>query len=110
MDLKRKHIAYRISIVLLVIALITPSFVKFSHVFEEHVHEDCNNPQKIHFHEFDLDCEFYKFKLNKKLILVSNEFQFLNVIENHRPNSSQYQFLSDYQFLHFSLRGPPQLI
>jgi hypothetical protein len=106
----KEHIIYKFSIVVLAIALLTPSFVKLSHVFEDHVHEVCDNPQKIHFHEVDLDCEFYKFKLNKKFIFAFNGFQFLNVVENHKPNSSQYQFLSDYQFLQFSLRGPPQLI
>jgi hypothetical protein len=106
----KEHIIYKFSLVILAIALLTPSFVKFSHVFEEHVHEVCNNQQKVHFHEFDFDCEFYMFKLNKKFIFASNEFQFLNVTENHQPNRSHYQFLSDYQSLHFTLRGPPQLI
>ncbi|RLD29377.1 MAG: hypothetical protein DRI75_03555 [Bacteroidetes bacterium] len=106
----KEHIIYKFCIVVLATALLTPSFVKFSHVFEEHIYEVCNNPQKTHFHEIDLDCEFYKFKLNKKFVFASIEFQFLNVVENYKSNSSQYQFLSDYQFLQFSLRGPPQLI
>ncbi len=110
MNTFKEHIIYKFSIVILAIALLTPSFVKFSHVFEDHIHEVCKNPQKTHFHEVDLDCEFYKFKLNKKLIFASNEFQFLNIVENHQPIVLQYRFLSDYQPLHFSLRGPPQLI
>lgn len=110
MDFFRTHIISKISIVVLTIALLTPSLVKFSHIFENHVHKVCENPQKSHFHEFDLDCEFYKFKLNTQFGFSANEFQFLNIIENHQPIISQYQFLSDYQRLHFSLRGPPQLI
>jgi len=106
----KEHIIFKFSIVLLVIALLTPSFVKFSHIFKDHVHEVCSNPNKAHFHNVDLDCEFYKFKLNKKLFFASNEFQCLNVTENHKLTISYYQYLSDYQFLHFSPRGPPQLI
>jgi hypothetical protein len=109
-DLKRKHIAYRISIVLLVTVLITPSFVKFSQFFDTHIHLECKNSQQIHFHEFDINCDFYKFKLNTQFSFFSEDFQYLNKHEDYKIVALNYSFLSNYQPLSFLLRGPPHRI
>jgi len=94
----------------LVIALLVPSLVKVSRVFDDHVHQVCKNPQKIHIHEFDTDCAFYNFKLNTQFSIVANDFQFLKDKEGFQTICSQYHFLCNYKQLSFSLRGPPQLI
>ncbi len=104
------HITYKGLIIVLVIALVVPSFVKLAHIFENHKHEVCEAPQKSHFHEFDVDCEFYKFKLNPQTTTIFNDFVALSLEENFKLISSQYQFISDYQRLSFSLRGPPSLV
>ena len=110
MNVLKEHIIYKISIVILVIALLTPSFVKFFHVFEDHIHEVCLDNQKTHFHEFDLDCEFYKFKLSKQFSGFQQIIDFLNVENNYQSSFSHYQFKSSYIVRDFRLRGPPQLV
>ena len=106
----KTHIGYKSFIIVLVIALLVPSFVKFSHIFEDHKHEVCKTPQKSHYHEFDVDCEFYKFKLNPQVTTTFDNFVVLKLEENFKSIASQYHFISDYQHLSFSLRGPPSLV
>lgn len=110
MNPARTHIVFKSCIALLVIALLLPSFVKFVHVFENHKHLVCENPQKSHFHEFDIDCEFYKFKLNPQVTAITNDFFIANLQENFKSITTQYHFISDYQRLSFLLRGPPSLV
>ena len=110
MNLSRKHIIYKISALVLVIALLSPAFVKFSHIFEDHVHNVCENPQKTHFHKFNLDCDFYSFKLKTQYKFFANDFQHVSLKEYHLIISTQYQFLGNKQIFHFFKRGPPQLI
>lgn len=106
----KEHIIFKAITLTLVFVLIVPSFVKLAHAFENHKHEVCEVPQKLHFHDFELDCEFYKFKLNTQFYFTDA----LSVSEyQEQPVQhifSQYHFLSDYQKLPFSLRGPPCLV
>ncbi len=103
----KEHIASKVLVVLLSIVLVTPLFVKLNHIFEDHKHEVCKTPTKTHFHELEIDCQFYDFKLNTEFnySFTSTEIPvFKKVTESIK---SQYFFLSDYQQLQFSLRGPP---
>jgi len=95
----------------LALAVLFPSVVKLNHAFTHHSHHVCDNDNTLdtHFHETDLDCDFYKFKLttqfyfqNRLVILSSPE-------ENFKISESQYAFISDFQRLQTALRGPPQL-
>ena len=72
----KAHIGYKISLIVLIIALLVPSFVKLAHAFEKHKHEVCTTPQKSHYHELDLDCEFYKFKLSHTFNFQPETFSF----------------------------------
>ena len=110
MNQTQTHIVYKSFIIVLVVALLVPSIVKFAHIFENHKHEVCETPQKSHFHEFDVDCEFYKFKLNPQVNTTFDDFVALNIDDNFKLITSQYHFISDYQRLSFSLRGPPSLV
>lgn len=110
MNLSRKHNIFKISVIILVIALLTPSLVKFSHIFENHIHQVCKNPQKLHFHEYNVDCDFYDFKLNTQFSLASIDYQLLDIVDNHEPVFLKYHFFISNQLLHFSRRGPPQLV
>lgn len=92
------------------IALLTPSFVKLNHVFENHKHEVCLDYTKTHMHEFDVDCEFYKFKLNKQFYVGFQNFELIPDDDNFQLIISQYQSVSKYQRLQFALRGPPSLV
>lgn len=87
--------------------LLVPSVVKFAHIFENHKHEVCVDNSTTHLHSVDLDCEFYKFKTSNQLCHVFNNIDVFHTINNHDTPSSQYQFISQFQRLQFSLRGPP---
>ena len=111
MNTIKDYNVYKLSIVVLILTLITPTLVKFSHVFEVHnIHKVCENPQKTHFHKLNLDCEFCKFKLNAQWFFAPKSFQFINKQEHYKVTSLNYSYLSNYQPLSFSLRGPPQMI
>ena len=106
----KEHIVFKSIIIILIITLLVPSVVKLAHVFENHKHEVCKNPQKTHFHEFDLDCEFYLFKLNPQTPFTNVYIGVKEFCDDFKPIISQYHFVSDYQHLAFSLRGPPSLV
>ncbi len=110
MNTCRAHIIYKISVIILVVVLLSPNFVKFSHIFQDHIHQVCKSPQKIHFHKSDLDCDFYKFKLRTQFSFSAEDFKFLFIEENYQVITSQYLFLENKQNLHFFKRGPPELI
>ncbi|SHH55578.1 hypothetical protein [Winogradskyella jejuensis] len=101
------HIIARISALLLVIAILAPSMVKFSHGFQNHEHEICYGKSTSHFHELDIDCEFYKFKLNTQYVHLLKPIDVLEFNIKNPDVKSQYSFISDYQRLQTSLRGPP---
>ncbi len=110
MYLYKKHIAFKIFTLIVVVSLLVPSAIKFTHAFAHHKHEVCLGGNNAHLHTLDLECEFYKFKTNTPFTLVLfNIDLFLSNTINERI-TSQYHFISDYQRLQISLRGPPSLI
>ncbi|RNC87346.1 MAG: hypothetical protein ED556_07625 [Winogradskyella sp.] len=96
--------------VILVFAIITPTLVKFSHGFQDHEHEVCYGESSSHLHEIDIDCEFYKFKLNTQYVDKFKKVEVLTLDNISDEINSQYNFISDYQKLQFSLRGPPHFV
>lgn len=105
----KQHIAFRITTLVLVLAFLLPSAVKLSHVFEHHHHEVCNGEVTTHLHTSDVVCDFYKFKLSTQFTIPTHDFEFASIEDNHQIKTSQYSFLSEFQRLQFSLRGPPQI-
>ena len=87
-----------------------PSFVKLAHAFENHKHEVCETPQKSHYHELDLDCEFYKFKLSNAFNFQPEDFSFSIINQISQVDNLYKSFYNNLQAKHTSLRGPPQLI
>lgn len=104
------HIKFKISTLILVLALLLPTFVKFNHVFEDHVHEVCNGEKQAHLHTADIDCQFYKFHVNHNFTIPCNFTELFIPEDNFQLTLPHYQFLSNYQKLHFSLRAPPSLV
>lgn len=105
-----KHIILFSSVaIVLTTALLLPTILKFEHAFEHHQHETCKNPQALHFHDIEHDCEFFKFKITPQITFTYPQTELVDIEDNHPHNSSQYQYVSDYQRLPFSLRGPPVL-
>lgn len=108
----KEHIAFRIITITIVIAIITPSIVKFSHIFthHQHKHEICKGERTTHLHELDLDCEFYKFQLNKNYASLLKYDNFFCKLPHYKAPILTYKFLNNHQPLSFSLRGPPSLV
>lgn len=106
----KEHTAFKVLTLLLVASLFAPAVMKFVHVFEHDEHIVCTGEESTHIHIVDLDCEFNEFNLNKNTAFYSFNIDLLSEREFHSEINSQYIFLSKYQQLHFSLRGPPQLI
>lgn len=109
MNLLRKHIAFKGLTLLLVLVFLLPSAVKAMHIFEKHQHEVCLGESDTHFHTLDVDCEFYKFKINIPFTTPENSAVIIYFPQITSRTPTHYAFLSDYQSLHFSLRGPPTI-
>ena len=104
---KSHNISIKLATLLLAFVLILPSVVKFSHALSNHEHEVCIDISQDHFHSIDIDCEFYKFKIQTQSPVSIANYELFSIENNHPISKSYYVFLSDYQRLHFSLRGPP---
>ncbi|WP_239004393.1 hypothetical protein [Lacinutrix sp. WUR7] len=107
----QEHSVFKFVTILLIVTILIPSIVKLGHVFENHTHDFCtDNLSQTHLHTLDVDCEFYKFKINKPFVFKTVAVRFVPIENNHKLHTSQYQFISEYQRLSFALRGPPQLV
>lgn len=109
MSFLRQHILFKGLTLILVLAFLLPSAVKFLHIFEHHQHEVCYGESDAHFHTLDVDCEFYKFKINTPFTLPENLTALTVYPEINIFNTKEYCFLSEYQRLHFTRRGPPSI-
>ncbi len=103
----KQHIIFRGLTVMLVLIFMLPSAVKLMHNFENHQHEICYGEAQAHFHTLDIECEFYKFKINVPFTLPENLTVLIGYPEIHIFNVKEYSFLSEFQKLHFTRRGPP---
>ncbi len=103
----RNHILSKALVILLSMVLVAPLFVKLNHLIEDHKHEICKTPNKLHFHNLELDCDFYDFRLNTYLYIEFESIEIPLVKDIRVTIDSQYEFISNYQSLQFSLRGPP---
>jgi len=107
---QQQHIAFKYIAIVLLLAVMLPSAVKFTHVFENHKHEVCLDNITTHMHKTDVECEFYKFKLNTQYYTFF-EISFLNIEDNFlKINNTLYNFKYNHQQLSYSLRGPPFLV
>ena len=91
-------------------AVLLPSAVKFTHLFQNHEHPICIDAESIHFHQTDFECDFLKYKLTNGIAfepLAEEPLAFQRPLDN---NFSVYTFLSNHQKLHFELRGPPAVV
>ena len=104
---KRVHKGYISMIFILAISLLLPSTVKLAHAFADHKHQVCEFPQSTHYHEYELDCDFYKFKINPQ---ISFDSEVLNDITSQALVERPVAYYSSVKRSHvaaFRLRGPP---
>jgi len=106
----KEHIIFKILSFTLAWAILIPTAVKFTHVFNHYKHEVCLGEKTTHLHKLELDCKFYDFKLTKNYLLAHFSFNVFETKKLPLKIVSPYIFLSSYQKLHFSLRGPPSLV
>lgn len=105
-------VVFKTSALVLALAVLFPSVVKLSHAFTHHSHYVCEDDNSLdtHFHETDIDCDFYKFKLTTQFYFQNEVVALTSIEKNFKISDSQYEFVSDYQKLQMALRGPPQMI
>lgn len=106
----KEHITFKIITLALVISIVIPSVVKFSHVFTHHEHKVCLGEKSTHIHEVDLDCDFHKFKLNNSYYPPLDYQSLFCETPYYKLSFLTYKFLNNHQPLSFSLRGPPILV
>ncbi len=91
----------------LTIAVALPSFVKLSHTFNHHTHEVCEGDSSLHFHKLDVDCEFYKFKLNNNYEVIDLDIEIFTIEIFDTNLISHKSFLKNKIRLNRFQRGPP---
>lgn len=106
----KEHTGFKSITLIITVMLLTPSVVKFTHIFTHHTHEICKGYESTHVHKVDMDCDFYKFQLNNNFKHSFFNFDFLFQKKETNQIISQYQFVSKFQRLQTALRGPPALI
>ncbi|WP_282124103.1 hypothetical protein [Algibacter mikhailovii] len=106
----RNHISFRALTVILGLALLIPSLVKFVHIFEHSEHQVCVSEDATHIHKIDLDCEFQKFQITNYALSDIDIFQSTIVDYITETPFLTYKFLNKHRPLSFSLRGPPALV
>lgn len=96
---------------MLVLAVLFPSAVKLSHAFTHQYHKVCDadGEYKTHFHESDLSCDFYKFKLTNTQFLVLYNYDIIVNTQTTKIFFSHYISFNNYQQLTRFVRGPPQV-
>lgn len=107
--MKKTSFLIKIISLLLAVSFLRPYEHKFEHLFTHHKDDVCFGIfKKPHLHEVNKTCDFYKFKIfiPHSIPPVFNIGLF-SPIKKQLKSASQYYFLSSYQQLHFSLRGPP---
>lgn len=110
MNQYKSHIAFKMSALLIVLCLVFPYAVKFSHAFSHHEHEVCLGENQSHFHEIDIECEFYKFKFNPSLFFGLVNYEFDKTIPINKLSNAYYAYLKSHQQFTSYLRGPPLLM
>ncbi|MFK5972610.1 MAG: hypothetical protein QM485_04950 [Flavobacteriaceae bacterium] len=84
-----------------------PAFVKLSHAIHGHSSLECKDATKLHIHKAEFDCDFQKYQLSPQYVTASFSGIRTKTLLIQKKNYSHYVFLSQYQKLHFALRGPP---
>lgn len=82
---QQQHIAFKIAAIVLLLAVLMPSAVKFTHIFENHKHEVCTDYSTKHMHEINLECEFFKFKLNTQYYTILEDTKII-ILDNYSKN------------------------
>lgn len=86
-----------------------PSTLKINHALFEHNNFVCKNNGELHVHEVEMECEFHKYNISHFIFHEDTGLDNYNWTIKTVKIFNFYRFLSKYQQLHFSKRGPPSL-
>ena len=87
--------------------ILFPSAVDLAHVFAGHQHYTCNHYAESHFHQKTVDCDIFHFQQSSFSFPPEQAWSSIEPALQNLPVGREYDFLSTYQKLHFSLRAPP---
>ncbi|ETN95412.1 hypothetical protein SAMN04487906_2509 [Zhouia amylolytica] len=90
--------------------LFFPTILSVAHSLLEHNHFECYDFDSTHFHKKDVECEIFKFKSNYYVDLIPKVFELEDLVLPTVNTFNYYSYLSEYQALHFYLRGPPSFV
>ena len=110
MNRLKEHILFKFFTILLATLLLMPTGYKFVHIFAHHKHDICKGEKFTHLHEINTECDFYKFKLSSSYTFCIINIELISLKADTLQIISQYHFLSEFQRLQASLRGPPSLV
>lgn len=102
-----KNIFFSFIAMLLLSTMAIPDIAKITHAIFEHKEITCLEKNAVHFHEAEFNCEFQKYQLST--YFSPEIYNCMAFVADFKIEQSQnyYFLLSEYQKLHFSLRGPP---
>ena len=72
------------------LTLLTPSAVKFIHVFNHQKHDICKGEYQTHLHASDFDCSYHKFKLTTPFTIPLFSVELFIPKYAHKSIISQY--------------------
>ena len=107
MEIKLKNIILSCIAILILAALSIPDIAKITHAINEHKEFSCSEKSKVHFHEAEFDCDFHKYHITTYFTPIKNNYSLFSPKIEVKQNQNYYSLLSEFQKLHFSLRGPP---
>jgi len=97
-------------VLVLTIVLLLPSILNYTHVFAHDFNFACDEHSTTHLHESTLDCDLCDFHPTPVIVYQFLNFNLDEVLPPNKKFFNSYEFLSDFQKLSFSLRGPPSSI
>ncbi|NKI25049.1 hypothetical protein HCG49_00570 [Arenibacter sp. 6A1] len=110
MNFKLKKYIFSILAILLLAAISVPTILKIQHALYEHQNFVCKEKGSLHVHEIEFECDFDTLTITHYYFWPFQEFTSYSAVEKTTKIINFYQFLSKYQKLHFSRRGPPSFL
>jgi hypothetical protein len=91
---------------ILVLTVVFPSIIQFTHIFENHEHTFCGNVD-THIHEQKLDCDLTKF-ISSVFYINYEDLKVEEVLDTSNKLNNYYSFTPSKRLSQSNyLRGPP---
>jgi len=107
MRIPEKKIFFSCISMLILVALAIPDVAKISHAIYKHKEQTCIQKGTVHIHQAEFDCDFHKYHITTYFYPEAINYTLILPDFRVNQNKNYYFLLSEFQKLHFSLRGPP---